>query len=81
MNAWIHRVRVAIALAVLVVTLPVTAQERPIAFEGARIIPIAGPELASGTVVVQGGKILAVGPSDRVTVPRQRAGVAMFAAA
>lgn len=70
MNAWIHRVRVAIALAVLVVTLPVTAQERPIAFEGARIIPIAGPELASGTVVVQGGKILAVGPSDRVTVPR-----------
>lgn len=37
------------------------AQERPVAFTGARVIPIAGPEIANGVVVVQNGKILAVG--------------------
>lgn len=36
-------------------------QPTPIAFTGARIIPIAGPEIANGTLVVQNGKILAVG--------------------
>ena len=33
------------------------AQEESIAFIGARIIPIAGDEIASGTLVIQDGKI------------------------
>lgn len=37
------------------------AQERPVAFTGARVIPIAGPEIANGVVVVQNGKIIAAG--------------------
>lgn len=40
-----------------------SAQSPPIAFTGARVIPIAGPEIPDGVVVVQDGKILAVGPS------------------
>lgn len=40
------------------------AQQRPVAFTGARIIPIAGPEIADGVVVVQNGKIVAVGPTS-----------------
>ncbi len=38
-----------------------TAQATAIAFRGARIIPITGPEIASGTVVLQGGKVIALG--------------------
>ena len=45
------------------------AQETPIAFTGARVIPIAGPEIPDGTVVVQNGKILAVGPAASVAIP------------
>lgn len=36
-------------------------QERPIAFTGARVIPISGPEIPSGVVVLHQGKITAVG--------------------
>ena len=45
------------------------AQDKPIAFTGARVIPIAGSEIANGTVVVQNGKIVAVGATGSVTVP------------
>ncbi len=38
------------------------AQEKPQAFLGARIIPIAGPEIPKGVLVVRQGKIVAVGP-------------------
>jgi imidazolonepropionase-like amidohydrolase len=45
------------------------AQEIPIAFTGARIIPIGGPEIPSGTLVVQNGKIVAVGTDASVQIP------------
>ena len=45
------------------------AQENPVAFTGARVIPISGPEIPDGTVVIQNGRILAVGPSASVRVP------------
>ncbi len=38
------------------------AQEKPRAFLGARIIPITGPEIAKGVLVVHEGKIVGVGP-------------------
>ncbi len=38
------------------------AQEKPQAFLGARIIPITGPEIGNGVLVVHGGKIVSVGP-------------------
>jgi imidazolonepropionase-like amidohydrolase len=48
------------------IALPLAAQERPIAFTGARILPIGAPEIASGTLVVAGGKIVAVGATADV---------------
>ncbi|MHB1329097.1 MAG: amidohydrolase family protein [Gemmatimonadales bacterium] len=45
------------------------AQDRPRAFRGAHIIPIAGPEIPNGVLVVQGGRITAVGAAGSVTIP------------
>ena len=45
------------------------AQEVPQAFVGARLIPIVGPEIPSGVLVIHQGKILAVGPLSRTTIP------------
>ena len=42
-------------------TLPLDAQEQPHAFRGATLIPIAGAPIQDGVLVVQGGRITAVG--------------------
>jgi imidazolonepropionase-like amidohydrolase len=47
------------------------AGERPKAFTGARIIPIEGDEIEKGTLVIEGGKIVAVGPEDAVSIPAE----------
>ena len=49
------------ALALGLALLPLSAQEKPQAFIGARIIPIEGPEIENGVLVVHRGRILAVG--------------------
>jgi imidazolonepropionase-like amidohydrolase len=46
-----------------------SAQDKPHAFVGGRVIPIAGPEIAKGVVVVHRGKILAVGGEGQVKLP------------
>jgi imidazolonepropionase-like amidohydrolase len=40
------------------------AQEKPIAFKGAHIIPISGTPIDNGVLVIQNGKILAVGDAN-----------------
>ena len=61
----------ALVAAALVVS-PAAAQEAPHAFRGATLIPIAGEPIANGVLVVQGGRITAVGgpetaiPADAV---------------
>jgi imidazolonepropionase-like amidohydrolase len=45
------------------------AQDTPVAFVGAEVIPIAAPPIPAGTVVVSAGKIVAVGPVDATPVP------------
>lgn len=47
------------------------ADERPKAFTGAKIIPIEGDEIDAGTLVIDEGKIVAVGPSDEVEIPAE----------
>jgi imidazolonepropionase-like amidohydrolase len=48
---------------------PALAQERPIAVVGARVLPIAGEPIDDGVLVVEGGKIVAVGPRASVRLP------------
>lgn len=45
------------------------AQERPVAFTGARLVTAAGPEIPDGVLVVRRGKIVAAGPRAAVSVP------------
>jgi imidazolonepropionase-like amidohydrolase len=45
------------------------AQERPVAFANVRIIPIVGANIESGTIVIQNGKIIALGSSASVRAP------------
>jgi imidazolonepropionase-like amidohydrolase len=45
------------------------AQERPIAWLGAHLIPIVGPEIEDGAIVFGGGRILAVGARGEVAIP------------
>lgn len=47
----------------------VAAQDTPIAFVGARVIPIGAPEIAEGTVIIHRGKIVGVGPVAGVAIP------------
>jgi imidazolonepropionase-like amidohydrolase len=53
----------------LAISLPVAAQERPTVFRGAHIIPITTAPIEDGVLVVQGGKIVAVGESGKVSIP------------
>ena len=53
--------------------VPAVPQARPIALKGATIHPVSGPEIASGTIVFDKGKITAVGadaaiPADAETI-------------
>ena len=60
--------RVIIALVLALGIRPVAAaQDRPIAIRGGTIIPMNGPQIPNGTVVLRGGKIVALGAS--VSVP------------
>ena len=45
------------------------AQDVPLAFTGAKIIPIQGGPIDNGVLVVQGGKITAVGAANAVSIP------------
>lgn len=46
---------------------PPPGPQKTFAIKNARIVPVSGPEIASGTIIVSGGKIQAVGAS--VSVP------------
>ena len=54
------------ALAALVCSAAISAQEQPTAFINARIIPIAGPPIEQGILLIQNGKITAVGDARTV---------------
>lgn len=55
-----HSLGIALIAAAVAIS-PAAAQEQPHAFRGATIIPIAGQPIANGVLVVQGGRITAVG--------------------
>jgi imidazolonepropionase-like amidohydrolase len=45
------------------------AQERPVAFVGAQLIPVRGEPIADGVLVAHAGKIVAAGARDDVAIP------------
>lgn len=49
---------------------PTAASADTLAFVGARLIPISGPEIREGILLVRDGQIAAVGSKDSVDVPR-----------
>jgi imidazolonepropionase-like amidohydrolase len=53
----------------LAAVLTVEAQGQTRAFTGATIIPIAGPVIENGTLLVEGSRIVAIGPANRVRIP------------
>ena len=69
-RTWRAAWQASVALAALgAACSPAAAQDRAIAFTGARILTMAGEPIENGTLVVKGGKIIAVGanipvPSD-----------------
>ncbi|HNP53713.1 MAG TPA: hypothetical protein PKK69_03830, partial [Ferruginibacter sp.] len=46
------------------------AQQNPLAFTGARILPIGKPAINNGVLIIQQGKIIAVGDST-TRIPAQ----------
>lgn len=45
------------------------AAGKPIVFRGGRVVPVSGPAIEDGAVLVEGGKIKAVGKAGEVPVP------------
>lgn len=64
--------KVIINLMVIMICMAtaVQAQDRPQVFEGAEIIPINGEAISNGVLIVQNGKITAVGEAGSVSIPR-----------
>jgi imidazolonepropionase-like amidohydrolase len=54
---------------------PAAAQDRAVAFTGARILTMTGETIENGTLVVQGGKIIAVGANVAVPADAERRAV------
>ena len=59
----------SIALVAALGAAPAAGQDAPIAFVGARILPIDAAEIANGTLVVHRGRIVAVGDAAAVRIP------------
>ncbi|HEY4650027.1 MAG TPA: amidohydrolase family protein [Pontibacter sp.] len=61
---------VALGLAGFLVAGTAQAQEQPHVFKGARILPVAGKPIENGVLIVQHGKITAVGEAGKVKIPK-----------
>lgn len=57
----------AVALGAAALAVPSAAQEAPLAIRGARVVTVSGPVIEKGTVLVEMGRVVAVGPD--VAVP------------
>ena len=61
--------KTSLSAALVLSALAAFAQTSPTAYVGAKILPITGDPIENGVLVVQDGKILAVGPATQTTIP------------
>lgn len=59
--------RLLLAFALLALALPAVAA--PMAVRAGRVFPVSGPPIDDGLVLVEGGRIVAVGPASSLAVP------------
>lgn len=59
----------ALLLVAIASATPLAAQEQTQVFRGARLLPISSAPIENGVLVVEGGKIVAVGEEGRVQIP------------
>jgi imidazolonepropionase-like amidohydrolase len=59
----------AVLLALLLADGAASAQSRTTAFVGARILPVSGPAIEQGVLIIERGVIVAVGEAHAVAVP------------
>ncbi len=55
---------------IVVAALPCSAAWGQVAVRGAKIYTMAGPPIENGVVVIQDGKISAIGVADQIAVPK-----------
>ncbi|MEL6820405.1 MAG: amidohydrolase family protein [Calditrichota bacterium] len=60
---------ISFLLCILLLCMTLAAQEKPHAFRGAKIYPIASPPIENGVLIVQNGIIKAVGDANDVSIP------------
>ena len=69
----VHRIFALAAVSAAVVlgaaSLPDAAQAATTAFAGARVIPVSGPAIANGVLLIEDGRIADIGPRDTVRIP------------
>ncbi len=64
-----HLTRHTLLGALLLASSSLMAQDTPVAIRGAKLIPVSGPEIENGVIVVHRGKITAVGGAN-TAIPR-----------
>jgi len=65
--------RPSMYLPALLLLLSLTANGEPTAFVGATIMPVADVPIENGVLVIEDGRIVAVGASGDIRVPRDAA--------
>ena len=59
----------SLGMTIILGALTITAQEKPIALKGGKLLTVTHGVIENGVVVMQGGKITAVGSASSVSVP------------
>jgi imidazolonepropionase-like amidohydrolase len=72
-----HRLMPGVIAGALALVISTGLAADPIAFTGARVLPVTGAEISDGVLIVENGKIRAVGSADQVRIPRNAEVVAL----
>ncbi len=68
-GAQMKRAGTAILFVVLTAGVGLIGADKPLVVRGGRVVPVSGPEIAEGAILIEGGKIVAIGKADEVSAP------------